>query len=79
VLRWKSYSTLVGLIAETKLIMKSSNKFHLFCKSYIGDLTRALMLWESIKKHNRDDIPFWLSVPYADLDEFKSFLALMQR
>ncbi len=51
--------------------MKSSKKFHLLCKSYIGDLARSIKLWESIKKHNKELIPFWLCVPQADIDLFK--------
>lgn len=52
--------------------MKNSDEFHLFCKSYLGDLARVMVLWSSIKKHNRDNIPFWLCVPQAEIDQFKS-------
>lgn len=46
-------------------------QFYLFCKSYEGDLLRVEKLWESIKKHNVDKIPFYLSVPSKDIDLFR--------
>ncbi len=45
--------------------------FYLFCKSYIGDLRRVDLLWDSIQKHNKNNIPFYLSVPQKDLIKFK--------
>lgn len=48
---------------------------YLFCKSYLGDLTRAHDLWKTIKKHNQDEIPFYLSVPQKDLESFKNFFS----
>lgn len=53
----------------------SKNYLYLFCKSYLGDLTRAYDLWKSIKRYNRDKIPFYLSVPQKDLETFMLFFA----
>lgn len=46
------------------------HKFVLYCKSYRGDLDRAVNLVESIRKHNIDNIPAYVSVPSQDLDLF---------
>lgn len=46
--------------------------FFLFCKSYLGDLNRVELLWNSVKKFNKDLIPFYISVPSKDLDLFRS-------
>ncbi len=54
--------------------MNSKPPFYLFCKSYLGDLNRVRLLWESIQKYNSDQIPFYLSVPQKDLAEFRSKL-----
>lgn len=51
------------------------NKFVLYCKSHSGDLGRAYILSESIKKYNRDNIPFYISVPREDIDLFKSIIS----
>lgn len=48
-----------------------NTKFYLFCKSYLGDLGRLQLLWDSIQKHNKNNIPFYVSVPQKDLIEFK--------
>jgi hypothetical protein len=45
--------------------------FFLFCKSYRNDVLRTKRLCESIASFNRDQIPFYLSVPSQDLDLFK--------
>ncbi|MSM41257.1 MAG: hypothetical protein GJT30_16695 [Geobacter sp.] len=47
----------------------------LFCKSYRNDLLRAKRLAESVKRFNRDGIPFYLSVPRSDLPLFRKELA----
>lgn len=52
--------------------MKHNINFYLYCKSYIGDLNRVELLWNSIKKFNKDSIPFYISVPERDLDLFRS-------
>lgn len=50
------------------------NNIALYCKSYSGDVTRAKILLESVKNHNKDNIPFYISVPRADFRLFKSTL-----
>jgi hypothetical protein len=45
--------------------------FSLFCKSYLGDLRRVQLLWNSIQKHNKDKISFYVSVPQNHLNEFQ--------
>lgn len=51
------------------------DNFILFCKSYSGDVTRVMDLWESIKLFNKDKIPFYISVPQIELEYFKSFFS----
>jgi hypothetical protein len=46
----------------------------LFCKSYRQDLRRAVQLCRSVQEFNRDSIPFYLSVPTADMDVFTDSL-----
>jgi hypothetical protein len=41
-------------------------KFAIFCKSFRDDLDRFLRLAESVSRHNRDHLPFYVSVPRAD-------------
>ncbi len=48
------------------------DKFALFCKSYKGDLDRVLNLVESFEKHNKDNIPFYISVPQEDYELFRN-------
>lgn len=48
--------------------------FHLYCKSYRGDLQRAKFLAESVQKHNVDKLPFVVSVPRVDVGIFKDAL-----
>ncbi|NDE11138.1 MAG: hypothetical protein EBZ95_11330 [Chitinophagia bacterium] len=50
------------------------SSFILFCKSYRNDVLRVKKLCESIKKFNLDFIPFYLSVPSADIDLFKKII-----
>lgn len=45
--------------------------FVLYCKSYRNDLFRVRRLAESIKRFNADRIPFFISVPKADLSLFQ--------
>lgn len=47
----------------------------LYCKSYRTDLKRLLRLAESVKKFNRENIPFYVSVPKDDVGLFSSHLA----
>jgi hypothetical protein len=46
----------------------------LYCKSFYRDLDRVKVLFESINKHNVDNIPFYISVPKTDLNLFKNSL-----
>jgi hypothetical protein len=46
-------------------------RFVLFCKSYAGDLHRFARLWNSISEHNRQELPFYASVPRSELQLFK--------
>lgn len=43
----------------------------LYTKSYSGDLKRLLVSIESIKKHNVDNIPYYVSVPKSEMELFK--------
>jgi hypothetical protein len=47
----------------------------LYCKSYRNDVLRARNLAESIQEFNREQFPFFLSVPSADLPLFREQLA----
>ena len=44
----------------------------IFCKSYRNDLERAVAMAESVRRFNRDSLPFYISVPRGDLDLFRS-------
>ena len=46
--------------------------FILFCKSFKDDVLRTKRLVESIARFNQDKIPFYLSVPKADMALFQS-------
>ena len=47
------------------------HKFVLYCKSYRGDLERLVNLSLSIQQHNKDNLPFYISVPEADIELVK--------
>jgi hypothetical protein len=47
----------------------------LFCKSYSTDLRRVLRLAQSIRQFNLERIPFYVSVPQAELPLFREHLA----
>jgi hypothetical protein len=49
-------------------------KIVLYCKSYHRDLARVKRLLDSIKKHNKDNIPFYVSMPEDDRKLFKDTL-----
>lgn len=49
-------------------------KIVLYTKSYSKDLDRLAVSLESIKKHNVDNIPYYVSVPKYELDLFKNSL-----
>ncbi len=46
-------------------------KIVLFCKSYDKDMLRARRLAQSVQLFNGDDIPLYISVPGAHLEDFK--------
>jgi|TARA_R110000751_G_scaffold142295_1_gene245704 hypothetical protein len=48
------------------------HKIVLYCKSFDRDVDRVVNLWESIQRHNIDNIPFYISVPKSDIKLFKS-------
>jgi hypothetical protein len=48
----------------------------LLCKSYRGDISRAKVLLDSIKKHNLDNIPFYFQIPKDDLELFNTELGI---
>lgn len=43
----------------------------LYCKSYSRDVRRAARLAASIRKHNKTNLPFYLSCPASDMELFK--------
>lgn len=47
------------------------NPFALYCKSYSTDLKRLTRLARSIDKYNQENIPFYVSVPQAELPLFR--------
>lgn len=49
----------------------NTGSFAIYCKSYAGDLLRFEQLWRSIAKHNRDQLPFYASVPASELGVFQ--------
>jgi hypothetical protein len=55
--------------------MSPPTKFAIFCKSFRDDLGRFLRLADSMTRHNRDDLPFYVSVPNADRRLFSDALA----
>lgn len=56
--------------------MEYKHRLILFCKSYSGDVERASTLYDSIKRYNRDSIPFYLSIPKSDEQLFRSKLGV---
>jgi hypothetical protein len=48
----------------------------IFCKSYRDDLERAVALVASVKKYNREALPFYISVPQNDLELFQNRLGM---
>jgi len=49
-------------------------KIVLYCKTYYNDLHRIKRLVESVKQYNKDNIPFYISVPKVDEKLFKDNL-----
>jgi len=50
------------------------NPIVLYCKSYCNDVQRVKILLDSVEKHNKDGIPFYISVPSTDITMFKMVL-----
>jgi hypothetical protein len=48
------------------------NKIVLYTKTYRGDFERVKNLIESIKRYNKDNIPFYISIPKVDELLFKN-------
>jgi len=48
------------------------NKIVLYTKSYSGDLERLKISIESIKHFNKDNIPYYVSVPSNEIEFFKN-------
>ena len=48
--------------------------FVLYCCTFRKDLLRTVKLAESICKHNKNKIPFYISVPADDVELFKEYL-----
>ena len=46
-------------------------KLVLFCKTFKGDFKRFKILKESVDKYNKDNLPFYISVPKSDLELFR--------
>lgn len=44
----------------------------LYCKTYHKDLNRVISLVDSVKKYNRENIPFYISIPKKDEQLFKN-------
>lgn len=44
----------------------------LFCKTYKGGFERFKILKESVDKYNKENLPFYISVPKADMELFKT-------
>jgi hypothetical protein len=49
--------------------------FVLYCCTFRKDLKRTIKLAESIQKHNKAHIPFYISVPAEDVNLFKEHLS----
>ncbi len=51
------------------------DRLAIFLCSYLKDLHRAVRLFDSIKQHNIDQLPFYVAVPSSHLSEFKRVLS----
>jgi hypothetical protein len=47
------------------------HKIVIYCKTYSGDLNRVKVLIDSVKKFNKDRIPFYISIPKREEQLFK--------
>jgi len=50
-------------------------QFALYCKGYSTDLRRMVRLAQSIRQYNTENLPFYVSVPQAELPLFREHLA----
>ena len=48
--------------------------FVLYSCTFRKDLKRTVKLAQSIRKHNKGNIPFYISVPEEDVDLFREYL-----
>ena len=48
----------------------------IYCKSYSKDVQRCKILFDSILKYNKDNIPFYISVPKEDIQLFINTLGV---
>lgn len=48
--------------------------FVLYCCTFRKDLLRTVKLTQSIQKHNKSRIPFYISVPHDDVELFREYL-----
>lgn len=62
---------------KSTLSNSSNSPFFLFCKSYEGDFLRVKELCASIERHNKENIPFYISVPQKDRYLFESNIGLI--
>jgi len=46
----------------------------IYCKSYLNDLNRVKIQAESIERYNMDNIPYFVSCPDSDYQQFKQTL-----
>ena len=46
----------------------------LYCKSYTRDFLRLKRLLESVRKHNVDQLPFYISTPEDQYDQLRGIL-----
>jgi len=53
---------------------ESKKNIVFYCCTYSKDLNRTIRLVDSVSKHNKDRIPFYISVPEEDLNLFKNAL-----
>ena len=51
------------------------DRLAIFLCSYLKDLHRAARLFESIKRHNIDELPFYIAVPSSHLSELNRVLS----
>jgi len=54
----------------SNIVMNPKN-ISLYCCSYLKDINRVVRLSESISKYNSDNIPFFISVPDDEVQEFR--------